>query len=71
MSVTIDIKKVFDSLDHSFLLTTLEKSGCGTNFNDMIKLVLNDKKSCVRYKGVTRQYVKFVKSTRQFYPITA
>ena len=36
-SVTIDIDKVFDSLNHSLLLTTLEKFGFGTNFIDWIK----------------------------------
>ena len=32
--VTIDIEKAFDSEDHSFLLTALEKFGFGTNFID-------------------------------------
>ena len=36
-SVTIDMDKVFDSLNHSLLLTTLEKFGFGTNFIDWIK----------------------------------
>ena len=36
-SVTIDIDKVFDSLNHSLLLTTLEKFGFGANFIDWIK----------------------------------
>ena len=36
-SVTVDIDKVFDSLNHSLLLTTLEKFGFGTNFIDWIK----------------------------------
>ena len=31
--VTIDIKKVFESLDHSFLITALEEFGFGTNFH--------------------------------------
>ena len=35
--VTIDIEKAFDSLGHSFLLTTLEKFGFGTNFIEMTK----------------------------------
>ena len=38
--VTIHIEKTFDSLDHSFLLTTLEKFGFGTNFIDWIKIFL-------------------------------
>ena len=39
--VTIDTKKAFDSLDHSFLLTTLQTFGFGTNFIDCFKIFLN------------------------------
>ena len=46
--VTIDIEKAFDSLDHSFLQTILEKFGFGTNFIDWIKIFLNDQESCVK-----------------------
>ena len=30
--VTMDIEKAFDSLDHDFLISTLEKYGFGQNF---------------------------------------
>ena len=30
--VTMDIEKAFDSLDHNFLIFTLEKYGFGQNF---------------------------------------
>ena len=30
--VTMDIEKAFDSLDHNFLISTLEKCGFGQNF---------------------------------------
>ena len=30
--VTMDIEKAFDTLDHNFLLTVLEKIGFGKNF---------------------------------------
>ena len=46
--VTIDVEKAFDSLDHSFLLITLE-----TNFIGWIKIFLNEQKSCVVNGGVT------------------
>ena len=41
--VTIQIKKAFNSVDRSFLITTLEKFGFGTNFIDWIKIFLNDR----------------------------
>ena len=56
--MAIDIKNVFDYLDHSFLLTTLEKFGFGTNFIDWIKIFLNEQELCVINGGVTTQYVK-------------
>ena len=36
------MEKPFDSFDHSFLLTTSEKFGFGTNFIDWIKIFLKD-----------------------------
>ena len=41
--VTIQIKKAFNSVDRSFLITTLEKFGFGTSFIDWIKIFLNDR----------------------------
>ena len=63
--VTIDIEKAFDSLGHSFLLTTLEKFGFGTNFIDWIKIFLNEQESCVINGGVTTQYFKLEKGARK------
>ena len=40
--VTMDIKKAFNSLDHNFLISTLEKYGFGRNFILWIKISLND-----------------------------
>ena len=69
--VTIDIEKAFDSLDHSFLITTLEKFGFGTNFIDWIKIFLNEQESCVINGGVTTQYFKLEKGARQGDPVSA
>ena len=69
--VTIDMKKVFDSLDHSFLLTTLEKFGFDSNFIDCIKILLNNQKFCVIYGGVTTQYFKIEKGAQQGDPVSA
>lgn len=42
----MDIKKIFDLLDHNFLICTLEY-GLGKNWNIWVKILLRDKKSCV------------------------
>ena len=44
----------FDSLDHSFLLTILEKFSFGTKFIEWIKIFLNDQESFVINGGVTQ-----------------
>ena len=67
--VTIDIKKVFDSLDHGFLLAT-EKFCFGTNFIDWIKIFLNDQESRIINGGVTTQYFKLKKGPRQGEPVS-
>ena len=69
--VTIDIEEAFDSLDHSLLLTKLEKFSSETNSIDRIKIFLNDQESCVINKGVTKQYFQLEKGTRQDDPISA
>ena len=56
--VANDIEKAFDSVDHSVLLTALEKFGFGTIFIDWIKIFLNDRKSCGINESVTTQYFK-------------
>ena len=37
----MNIEKAFDSLDHDFLVTVLNKFGFGSNFISWIKLLLN------------------------------
>ena len=69
--VTVDVGKAFDFLGHSFLLTTLEKFGFGTNFIDWIKIFLNDQESCVINGGVTTQYFKLEKSAPLGDPVSA
>ena len=54
--VTINIEKAFGSLDHSFLLKTVENFGFGTDFLDWMKMFIN--KSCVINGGVITQYFK-------------
>ena len=45
--VTTDIEKAFDSLDHTFLISALEKFGFGKVFIDWRKIFLNEQESCV------------------------
>ena len=52
----MDIEKVFDSLDHSFLISVLKKFGFGKNFIAWIEVLLKDQQSCVRNGRTTTQY---------------
>ena len=45
--LTIDIEKVFDSVDHYFLLATLEKYGFKKNVLRWIETLLNNQESCI------------------------
>ena len=38
--VTMDIEKAFNSLDHNYLISTLEKYGLGKNFISFLKTLL-------------------------------
>ena len=52
----MNIEIAFDSLDHNFLISTLEKYGFGQNFILWIKILLNDQESCVSNGGKTTKY---------------
>ena len=52
----MDNEKAFDSLDHKFLISILEKYGFGQNFISWIKILLNDRESCVINGGKTIKY---------------
>ena len=52
--VTIDTEKAFDSLDHTYLISALEKFGFGKTFIDWIKIILNDQELCVINGGITK-----------------
>ena len=56
--VTVDIEKAFDSVNHLFLITILEKIGFGTQFIEWIKLLLNNQELCVINGGKTSKYFK-------------
>ena len=63
--VTMDIEKAFDSLDHNFLISTLEKYGFGQNFILWIKILLNNQESCVINGGKTTKYFMLFRGARQ------
>ena len=69
--VTMDIEKVFDSLDHDFLLFVLRKIGLGENFKHWIKVLLNKQQSCVTNRGFTTRYFHLKKGAHQCNPISA
>ena len=54
--VAMDIEKAFDSLDHHFLILTLEKYGFGKNFILWVKILLRDQECCVINGGTTTKY---------------
>ena len=68
--VTTDIEKAFDSLDHTFLISTLEKFGFGKAFRDWIKIFLNEQESFVINGGITAKYFKLEKGAIQANPVS-
>ena len=69
--ITIDIEKAFDSVDHNFLLTSLDKYGFGEQFLSWIKTILKNQESCIINGGTTTKYFNLERGTRQGDPISA
>ena len=73
--VAMDIEKAFDSLDHDFLILTLEKYGFGKNFILWVKILLRDQESCVIRDQeswvTTTKYFSLGGGARQGDPISA
>ena len=65
----MDIDKVFDSLNHSFLLAVLKKFGFGTSFIKWIEAFLSKSEPCVIKSGKTTQYSQLNRGARQGDPI--
>ena len=65
------IEKAFDSLDHNFLVSTLEKYGFGQNCILRIKILLNDQESRVINGGKTTKYFMLGRGAHQGHPISA
>ena len=54
--ITMDIEKAFDSLDHKFLISALEKYGFGKNFISWVKILLRNQESYVLNGGTTTKH---------------
>ena len=67
----MDTEKTFDSLDHNFLILTLEKYGFGKNFIFWVKILLRDQESSVIKGGTTTKYFSFRRGAHQGDPISA
>ena len=61
--VTIDIEKAFDSAYHHFLIAILEKIGFGTEFIEVLKVLLNNQELCVINREKTLKYLKLERGT--------
>ena len=62
---TVDIEKVFDSINHCFLINVLEKYGFEKDYIKLIKILLQNLESCIINAGTTTNYIKLEKGTRQ------
>ena len=69
--VSVNMEKAFDSVDHTFIISTLRKYGFGPNFIRWIKVLLNKQVSCVMNNGFTTGYFTNERGTRQGDPISA
>ena len=69
--VTIDTEKVFDSLDHKFILAVSKKIGFGKNFVSWVEPLLNNQESCVINGCITTRYFPLQRGTRQGNPVSA
>ena len=67
----MDIEKAFDSLDHNFLISALEKYGFGKNFISWVKILLRNQESCVLNGGTTTKYFMLRRGVHQGDPISA
>ena len=65
----MDIEKAFDSLDHNFLISTLEKYGFGKKFILWVKILLRDQEPCVINSGTITKYFSLGRDARQGDPI--
>ena len=67
----MDIDRAFDSLDHSFLISTLEKYDFGRNFISWVrKILVRNQGLCVLNGGTATKYFLLGRDTHQSDPIS-
>ena len=70
--MTLDIEKVFDFVNHLFLITALEKYGFKKDFIKWIQILIQNQESCIiNAGGTTTNHFKLERGTRQGDPISA
>ena len=69
--MTLDTEKAFDSVNHLFLITVLEKYGFKQDFIKWIQSLIRNQESSVINGGTTTNYFKLERGTRQGDPISA
>ena len=69
--MTLDTEKAFDSVNHLFLITALEKYGFKEDFIKWIQVLIRNQESCIINRGPTTNYFKPERGTRQGDPISA
>ena len=69
--MTVDIEKVFRSINHSFLMRVLKKFDFGSGFRKWKQILIKNSESCVINGGKTTPYFKLERGTRQGDPISA
>ena len=71
LSLTTDIEKTFDSVNHNFLLKVLENYGFSQDFIKWISILPQNQELCVINCGKTMHYFGLKRGTRQGDPISA
>ena len=66
----MDIEKVFDSSDHNFLISALEKYGFNKNYISWAKILLKNQELCVLNGGTTTKYFLLGRGFPQGDPIS-
>ena len=69
--MTLDIEKDFDSVNHLFLITKLEKCGFKEDLMKWIQILVQNHKSQVINGETTTNYFKLEGGTRQSDPFLA
>ena len=71
MLFSADFEKAFDSVEHSFILATLQSFGFGPQFVHWVRVILNKAESCVMNKGHSTGYFPLERGCRQGDPLSA